>query len=121
VHTRWIRALLGIAFIATLLIAISVGQPATAQVDGQDASQATAAPVADFTAKSSVDQAAPPPARIAGEIVTTLPTTGIGPRDPDKQVSHWLFVIGAALFAIANFLLARRKLSAAVSAAQSRD
>jgi hypothetical protein len=112
VNSRWIRALLGVAFVATLLYAIGVGQPAIAQKDGQDAPQATAAPVALFTANQPIDQNAPPPARIAGEVVTTLPTTGVGPSDPDKQVTHWLFVIGGTLIGFANFWLARRKLLA---------
>jgi hypothetical protein len=109
-----IRALLGIAFVATMLFAIGVGQPesAIAQKDGQDAPQATEAPVALFIPNLPTDQNASLPARISGEVVTTLPTTGVGPSDPDKQVTHWLFVIGGMLFGIANFWLARRKLMA---------
>ena len=121
VKTRWIRALLGIAFVATMLIAIGVGQPAIAQKDGQDAPLATEAPVAISTNTLAVDQDAPPPARIAGEVVTTLPTTGVGPSEPDKQVTHWLLVIGGTLFGMANFWLAGRKLAILKSANVERN
>lgn len=113
VHTRWIRALLGIAFVATLLVAIGVGQSATAQRDGQGAFQATAAPVANITTYETPNDRATRPARIGGELVTTLPATGIGPPDPDKRVSHWLFVAGGTLAAAANFVLAKRRFDAA--------
>ena len=41
-----------------------------------------------------------------GGEVTTLPSTGVGPNNPDAQVAHWIFVIGAALLAFANIVRA---------------
>jgi hypothetical protein len=121
VHTRWIRALLGLAFVAAMLIAIGVGQPATAQNDRRDAPVASEAPVALFTNTLTVGQIRSDSGYISGEVVTTLPTTGIGPSDPDKRVTHWLFVIGAMFFGIANFWLAGRKLAALKTANVERN
>ena len=119
-RTRWIRALLGIGFVATMLIAIIAGQPATAQIDGARSPGVSQAPVAVFSTALPSDTQPHAHARVSGEVVTTLPATGVGPSDPDKRVSHWLFVLGGMSLGLAHLELARRKLVAAKAIANQR-
>ncbi len=113
-----IRRMLGLGFAATLMIAAGDGQPASAHAElfprttinyevagtlpGESAElghlNLSLADDADTTLDS-------------GEIVTALPATGVGPSDPDKRVTHWLFVIGGALLGFGHLELARRKLA----------
>ena len=115
-----IRRMLGLGIAATTMIVAGGGQPASAQAellpqtvisqevsgtsfgDGAVAASYVVLPTTDDGSETALD---------SGEIVTTLPATGVGPTDPDKRVTHWLFVIGGALLGFGHLELARRKLA----------
>jgi hypothetical protein len=113
-----IRRMLGLGFAATLVIAAGDGQPASAHVEllpqtsiNYELAGTRPAETADVgyvnlpladNVVTTLD---------SDEVVTTLPATGVGPSDPDKRVTHWLFVIGGALLGFGHLELARRKLT----------
>ena len=124
-----IRSVLGLGIAATMLVTVGSGQPASAhptlptqtvithELTGAALGGETA-PV-DYVVLPATGE--PETTLASGAVVTTLPSTGVGPSDPDKRTSHWLFVIGGTMLGFGHLELARRKLSNLAAARTERD